>query len=111
MKMPSVYIMASQRNGTLYTGVTSDLIRRVYEHRSGAVDGFADKYGCSRLVYFEQLESMESAIVREKQIKAGSRSKKLQLIESLNPEWLDLYDRIVSRLDCFVAAAPRNDNV
>ena len=103
--------MASQRNGTLYTGVTSDLIRRVYEHKSGAVDGFADKYGCSRLVYFEQLESMESAIVREKQIKAGSRSKKLQLIESLNPEWLDLYDRIVSRLDCFVAAAPRNDNV
>jgi putative endonuclease len=87
---PCVYIMASKRNGTLYTGVTSNLPKRDYEHKQGATEGFTLKYSCKLLVYYEFYETMESAITREKQIKAGSRKKKLQLIETMNPNWQNL---------------------
>ena len=87
--------MASKRNGTLYNGVTSDLVTRVYAHRNAIVDGFTKKYKCKILVFYEQHETMENAILREKQIKAGSRKKKLELIESLNPNWNDLYEKII----------------
>ncbi len=95
MKTPAVYIMANKRNGTLYTGVTSNLPQRVYLHREALVDGFSKRYGCKMLVYFEILGDMHNAIAREKQIKAGSRKKKLALIERDNPEWHDLYETIV----------------
>jgi predicted GIY-YIG superfamily endonuclease len=95
MKQPCVYIMASQRHGTLYTGVTANLPRRAYEHREGLLKGFSAKYGCKILVWYELHESMTEAITREKQIKAGSRSKKLALIEALNPEWKDLYETLI----------------
>ena len=95
MKQPAIYIMASLKNGTLYVGVTSDLVKRVCEHKNGITGGFANKYGCKMLVYYELLDSMEGAIAREKQIKGGSRKKKLQLIESINPSWNDLYDSIL----------------
>ncbi len=95
MKQPCVYIMASGRNGTLYTGVTSNLAQRVFQHREGAVDGFTHQYSCMLLVWYEQHESMESAILREKQIKGGSRRRKLLLIETQNPSWSDLYSRIL----------------
>ncbi|TXG84748.1 MAG: GIY-YIG nuclease family protein [Sphingomonadales bacterium] len=91
MKHPSVYIMASSRNGTLYVGVTSDLPGRAYQHRTGALPGFTARYGCKNLVWFEAHETMVSAIAREKQIKAGSREKKLALIEAINPCWRDLF--------------------
>jgi putative endonuclease len=94
MKQPAVYIMASQRNGTLYTGVTSDLPQRAWEHREGAVPGFTTTHRCKDLVWFEQHGTMESAITREKQIKAGSRKDKLRLIETANPNWRDLYPEI-----------------
>ena len=86
--------MANKRNGTLYTGVTSNLKKRVYQHKESIIKGFTSKYECNKLVYYEILETMESAILREKQIKSGSRKKKLKLIESINPGWLDLYDII-----------------
>jgi predicted GIY-YIG superfamily endonuclease len=92
MKNPAVYIMASKRNGTLYTGVTSNLPRRAWEHRESQIPGFTERYGCRLLVWFEYYETMHDAIAREKQIKAGSRKKKLMLIEAANPEWRDLYD-------------------
>jgi putative endonuclease len=91
-KYPAVYIMPSKRNGVLYTGVTSDLVARVYQHKNIIVPGFASQHGCKYLVYYESHEEMLSAIEREKQIKAGSRKKKLALIEKLNPVWRDLYD-------------------
>jgi len=94
-KQPAVYILANQRNGTLYAGVTSNLVKRVWEHKNDQVDGFTRKYGVHMLVYYELYDSMVNAITREKQIKAGSRAKKLQLIESMNPEWQDLYGSIV----------------
>ena len=94
MKQPCVYILASKRNGTLYTGVTSNLAQRVWQHKEGVVDGFTKKYGVKLLVWYESHETMESAILHEKQIKAGSRAKKLRLIETMNPEWADLYDSI-----------------
>jgi putative endonuclease len=94
-RQPAVYIMASKRHGTLYTGVTSDLIKRVYQHKAGAHDGFTKKYNCKQLVYYEQFEDMLTAIEREKQIKAGSRKKKLILIESVNPEWRDWYETVL----------------
>ncbi len=84
-----VYIVASDHR-TLYTGVTNDLERRLFEHREGLVEGFTRKYNCHRLVYFEQADDPMAAIVREKQIKAWSRRKKLALIETVNPEWKDL---------------------
>ena len=95
MRQPYVYMLASRRNGTLYVGVTSDLPKRAYEHREGLVDGFSKKYGCGLLVWYEPHETMLEAIAREKQIKAGSRAKKIALIENLNPGWLDLYDRLI----------------
>jgi len=94
-KQPAVYILASQRNGTLYVGVTSDLVKRVWVHKNDLVDGFSRRYGVHMLVYFEVADTMYAAISREKQLKAGSRAKKLQLIESVNPEWNDLYASIV----------------
>ena len=94
MKSPCVYIMASRRNGTLYVGVTSDIGRRAYDHRIGAIDGFTKRYGCKLLVWIEPHERMEEAIAREKQIKSGSRKKKLMLIERDNPLWEDLYERL-----------------
>jgi putative endonuclease len=92
---PVIYIMANKRNGTLYTGVTSDLVKRVHQHKHARMNGFTKCYDCKQLVYYEQYEDMHSAIEREKQIKAGSRKKKLALIESINPEWLDLYMTIL----------------
>ena len=93
-KEPCVYIMASRRNGTLYTGVTSNLLQRVWQHREGAVDGFTKRYRCKMLVWFERHETMENAISREKQIKAGNRKRKLALIEVENPMWRDLFAEI-----------------
>jgi putative endonuclease len=91
-----IYLLASKRNGTLYVGVTHDLIRRVYEHKNDFVKGFTSKYGVHRLVYFEQCEDYESAVQREKQIKEWKRKWKLELIEKVNPEWKDLYEEYVS---------------
>ena len=90
-----VYTLASQRNGTLYTGVTNDLVRRVYEHREGLADGFTKKHGVKSLVHFEVFESVENAIQREKQLKDWRRVWKVDLIEQSNPYWRDLYDEIV----------------
>jgi predicted GIY-YIG superfamily endonuclease len=83
--------MASRRNGTLYTGVASNLPQRVFQHREGLTPGFTTRYGCKLLVYYETYEDMASAIAREKQIKGTSRRKKLLMIERFNPEWRDLY--------------------
>ena len=91
---PAVYIMASKPNGTLYVGVTSDLVQRVWQHREGVADGFSKRYGCKLLVWFELHATMEYAIAREKQLKAGSRKKKLALIEGGNPQWRDLFAEI-----------------
>ena len=95
MKQPCVYILASDRNGTLYTGVTSDLVKRIWEHKNGSNEGFTKKYAVHILVWYEQHETMESAISREKVIKKWERDWKLRLIEESNPEWRDLYPNIV----------------
>lgn len=87
-----VYILASKRNGTLYVGVTSDLLGRIWQHKSKVADGFTAKYGVNRLVYYESHPNAESAIRREKQLKKWRREWKIQLIESLNPDWRELYD-------------------
>ncbi|KAF7961577.1 endonuclease [Cupriavidus sp. UYMU48A] len=89
-----VYLLASARNGTLYLGVTSDLVRRVWEHKNEFVTGFSQKYGVHQLVWFETHESAEAAITREKQIKKWNRSWKIRLIEGMNPYWNDLYPTI-----------------
>lgn len=94
-RQPCVYILASKRNGTLYIGVTSDLMKRVWEHKNDLVDGFTKKYGVHRLVYFEMHEDMASAIQREKQLKKWNRNWKIQLIEKENPEWADLYESLI----------------
>ena len=86
-----VYILASRIGGTLYIGVTNDLVRRVYEHKMGLADGFTKKYGIHRLVYFEQYSDIEAAILREKRLKKWNRAWKIQLIEELNPIWVDVY--------------------
>ena len=93
MKQPAVYIMANRRKGAIYTGVTSDLVQRVWQHRQG-LGGFTDRYQCKLLVWYELSGSMENAILREKQIKGGSRPKKLALIEAMNSDWRDLRDTI-----------------
>jgi putative endonuclease len=93
-RQPAVYIMASQRNGTLYVGVTSNLPQRVWQHRTGIIGGFTKRYGCKLLVWCELHSSMLEAIAREKQIKSGSRKKKLVLIETMNPCWRDLFDEL-----------------
>jgi len=87
----AVYILASKRNGTLYTGVSSDLAPRIQLHREGQVPGFTQKYGCKLLVWYEPHQQMHTAITREKQIKRWRREWKLELIEVMNPEWRDLY--------------------
>ncbi len=92
MKPGFVYILASERNGTLYTGVTSDLKGRIYVHREAMVEGFSKKYFTKKLVYYEAHDDIRCAISREKQIKKWRRKWKLRLIEEFNPEWLDLYE-------------------
>ncbi|AXF85037.1 hypothetical protein DTO96_100754 [Ephemeroptericola cinctiostellae] len=96
MKQPAVYILASQRNGTLYIGVTSNLVQRVYQHREILADGFSKQYGVKMLVWFEQHDTMESAIAREKAMKKWHRQWKINLIETQNPEWRDLWDDIIA---------------
>jgi putative endonuclease len=90
-----VYIMASGRNGTLYIGVTSDLIARVWQHREGVVEGFTKKYGCKLLVWFERHDDIEAAIRREKQMKEWKRLWKLRVIEEMNPDWNDLFESLM----------------
>jgi putative endonuclease len=90
-----VYTMASARNGTLYIGVTSDLVARVWQHREGVADGFTRKYGCKTLVWFEPFGDIELAIRREKQMKEWKRLWKLRLIEELNPDWNDLFESLL----------------
>ncbi|WP_100963147.1 GIY-YIG nuclease family protein [Bosea sp. FBZP-16] len=92
MREPAVYIMASQRNGTLYVGVTANLNERVWPHREALLAGFTKRYGYKLLVWYERHERMEDAIGREKQVKGGSRARKLALIETMNPSWRDLYE-------------------
>jgi len=94
MKSYYVYILASKRNGTLYIGVTNDLVRRVYEHKQSLVEGFTKKYDIKQLVFFEETNDVDSAIIREKQLKKWNRQWKIELIEKHNPEWKDLYSEI-----------------
>jgi putative endonuclease len=94
-KQPVVYILASKRNGTLYIGMTSDLIKRIWEHKNNLIEGFAKRYSVHNLVWYEAHENMESAILREKKLKEWSRTWKLELIESSNPNWNDLYNTIL----------------
>ena len=95
MKQPAVYILASQRNGTLYIGVTSDLVQRVWQHKNDVVEGFTSEHGVHRLVWYELHDDMESAIIREKRLKKWNRVWKLRLIEEMNPDWSDLYESIL----------------
>ena len=90
-RQPCVYLLASKRNGTLYTGVTSSLVQRVWEHKQHIVDGFTSRYGVTKLVWYEIHETMESAIRREKAIKNWKREWKINVIEAMNPQWQDLY--------------------
>jgi putative endonuclease len=94
-KQPAVYILASGRNGTLYIGVTTSLVQRVWQHRSHLVSGFTDQYAVCRLVWYEQHVTIDSAITREKRLKKWNRLWKLRLIEERNPEWTDLWGEIV----------------
>ena len=93
-RQPCVYLLASKRNGTLYVGVTSDLVKRVWEHKNHVVAGFTKQHGVDQLVWYEVNETMESAIQREKAIKEWQRAWKLKLIEEFNPDWKDLYGTI-----------------
>jgi putative endonuclease len=95
MKVYWVYILASRPRGTLYVGVTSDLVRRIYQHREGLADGFTNEHGIKMLVYYEQHATAIAAIQREKNIKHWSRAWKIELIRSLNPNWHDLWDEVV----------------
>lgn len=95
MKLPCVYMLASRRNGTLYIGVTSDLIGRIWQHRQGQCDGFTSRYGVHRLMWFESHETMAEAIMREKALKHWLRAWKITLIEEKNPDWVDLYPGVV----------------
>lgn len=95
MKQPCVYIMASKRNGTLYIGVTSNLVQRVWQHKNNLVEGFTNRYGIHILVWYEVHETMQSAIAKEKMVKNWKRVWKLALIEKNNPEWQDLYQNII----------------
>jgi putative endonuclease len=94
-KQPCVYLLASRKNGTLYAGVTSDLVKRVWEHKNDMADGFSKRYRVHTLVWYEVHETMESAIQREKAIKEWKRSWKLEMIEKNNPKWLDLYPELL----------------
>ncbi len=90
-----VYILASRRNGTLYVGVTADLVRRAHEHRTAAVPGFSARHGVKRLVHYEPFDEIEAAIAREKALKKWRRAWKLELIERVNPQWRDLFDDLL----------------
>ena len=98
MHIPAVYILANKnrKEGALYTGVTSNLVKRIFEHKNHITKGFVARYNCTDLVFFEIHNDISNAILREKQIKAGSRKKKIQLIETMNPKWHDLYESIIS---------------
>ena len=96
MKRPCIYILASKKHGTLYIGVTSDLPRRIWEHRNELQDGFTQKYGVHRLVYIEPHERIDEAIAREKQLKKWRRAWKIRLIEEHNPDWRDLFQEVMS---------------
>ena len=95
IKEPSVYITTNKKDGVLYTGVTSNLVKRIYEHKNDIGCSFTKHYNCKKLVYYISCDTMETAITKEKQIKAGSRKKKIDLINSINPEWKDLYESII----------------
>jgi putative endonuclease len=95
MKQFYIYILTNQANTVLYTGMTNDLKRRIYEHKTKTIPGFTQKYNLTRLVYYEVFDTAHAAISREKQIKAGSRKKKLDLINAGNPNWKDLYEDIL----------------
>ena len=95
MKQYFVYIVTNKKNGVLYTGITSNLIKRVYEHKEKIFDGFSKRYNCNKLVYFEYFDDVNIAIKREKQIKLYKRAKKITLIERSNSDWKDLYSSIV----------------
>lgn len=97
-KQSFIYIMTNYTNTTVYVGVTNNLIRRVYEHKNGLIDGFTKRYHLTKLVYYEIFEDITTAIAREKQLKAGSRQKKNDLINGFNKEWIDLYDSVVKML-------------
>jgi putative endonuclease len=94
-----VYILASKRNGTLYIGMTSNIVKRIWEHKNELADGFSKKYKVKNLVYYERHATAENAITREKQIKEWQRKWKVELIESLNPNWHDLYDHLLKRVN------------
>ena len=96
MKQPTVYILASKRNGTLYIGVTGDLVKRVWQHKNDTVEGFTKKYGVHTLVYYEMHATMTEAIRREKQLKKWNRAWKIELIEKENPKWLDLWPTLAA---------------
>ncbi len=93
-KQYHIYIMTNKHNTVLYTGVTSNLMRRVFEHKEKLVEGFTKKYNLVKLIYYEVSEDIESAILREKQIKAGSRRKKIDMVNSINREWSDLFEKL-----------------
>ncbi len=97
MKDYYVYILASKKNGTLYIGVTNNLLRRVYEHKNNLVPGFTSKYNVHRLVYYEQTNEIYAALTREKQLKKWRRKWKIELIEEHNPEWRDLYEELMEQ--------------
>jgi len=90
-----VYVLASKKNGTLYIGVTNNLLRRVYEHKNDLIEGFTKRYAVHFLVYYEQMENIEPAIIREKILKSWDRGWKLKLIYEFNPEWIDLYEKLL----------------
>ena len=94
-KQPAVYILFNRRNGTLYIGVTSNIVQRIWQHKRGLVDGFSKKYNLHKLVYVEVFESMDSAIQYEKRLKKWNRKWKIELIEERNPEWKDLYRELI----------------
>ena len=95
-KIPTIYIVTNRYKGTLYIGVTSNLVGRAYQHRQNLLEGFTKKYGCKKLVYYETYSTMEEAITREKQLKSGTRQRKMDLIDQFNLNWEDLYELICS---------------
>ena len=94
MKQPAVYLLANKKNGTLYIAVTSNLVKRIWQHKNHITSGFTEQYEANQLVYFEQLDEMENAIIREKVLNKWNRAWKVRLIEKTNPNWLDLYNEI-----------------
>lgn len=96
MKQPSVYIITNDRNTTLYIGVTSNLIQRIYQHKNKLIEGFSAKYNLNKLIYFEQFDDMNNAILREKRLKRWNRDWKNRLINERNPHWYDLYPNLIS---------------